>query len=472
MNWCIVLLWALFGTWGINHINTSEELAAETLERERAAVAEHVRGVFQLADSFIGQADLWIKQNPERDPRTDPQFLKMVQDFQRVTGPSMLIRLVQTDGSLSLIPPEPGAKPANIADRDYFKAAQKAPAGEIQISRPFQGRSTGKWAISLATRLSHPVHNINTLFIAIELNYFDRAFEKFRIPERGSISIFRRDGILLARSSTQPVELGSDLSQSALFNLALRYKDNGTLQMDSVGMNKTRRLVAYGTVDNYPLVVTLSDSLEAIRQTPQRNILMIGTLLAIITLLAIYGQRRAARLLQHLAKHRLQMTALAREDALTGIMNRRRLLELGTMSSRRAQRYREPLSLIMTDLDFFKRINDQHGHPAGDAVLQAFTKLVQRCLRETDHFGRIGGEEFAIILPMTDLKGALQLAERIRHTVATTPLLWQNTYIETTASFGVTVLQENETEFDPLYSRADRALYRAKQAGRNRAELD
>lgn len=164
-----------------------------------------------------------------------------------------------------------------------------------------------------------------------------------------------------------------------------------------------------------------------------------------------------------------ELREMASTDVLTGVHNRRHFIELCTREISRAKRYNSPLSLIMLDMDHFKRINDSFGHAVGDEAIKAMTGLCRENLRDTDVIGRIGGEEFAIILPETDQVGALHIAERIRQSTAKYGFdIGQNQPCTFTASFGVTMMVEKDEEPDDLLKRADIALYDAKTLGRNR----
>jgi diguanylate cyclase (GGDEF)-like protein/PAS domain S-box-containing protein len=166
-----------------------------------------------------------------------------------------------------------------------------------------------------------------------------------------------------------------------------------------------------------------------------------------------------------------EVARLATTDPLTGVANRRRFLEQLGMELDRARRFGDPASLLMLDLDHFKGVNDAHGHAAGDAVLQHLADLSRLCLRRIDLFGRLGGEEFAILLPGTDRAGAELFAERFRQKLEDTPAQTGKGVIPVTVSIGIAEFGPEDPDPDAVLARADAALYRAKQAGRNRVEV-
>lgn len=166
----------------------------------------------------------------------------------------------------------------------------------------------------------------------------------------------------------------------------------------------------------------------------------------------------------------LASLTLANIDTLTGALSRRNFLNLAEQELTRSTRYQLPLMLLMLDLDHFKFINDRHGHAAGDAVLHGFVQTVMAVLRESDLIGRIGGEEFAVLLPNTTREGGRALAQRIIESVRASPVDVCGEHIPYTVSIGAGCLS-TETSFATLLGLADAALYRAKNAGRNRLEV-
>lgn len=167
---------------------------------------------------------------------------------------------------------------------------------------------------------------------------------------------------------------------------------------------------------------------------------------------------RLVRKLQHLSHH----------DSLTGLLNRRAIEYLLARESQRLQRFGEHFSLLIIDIDHFKRINDRLGHAAGDAVLCAVAQTLQAHAREVDRVARFGGEEFCALLPHTLHDGALLAAERLREAINQICIPWNDEVITVTISLGVATADQPAESLEELLRRADQALYRAKAEGRNR----
>jgi diguanylate cyclase (GGDEF)-like protein/PAS domain S-box-containing protein len=158
-------------------------------------------------------------------------------------------------------------------------------------------------------------------------------------------------------------------------------------------------------------------------------------------------------------------------DGLTGLYNRRYLDETFARELIKAQREGGPISIIMADLDHFKKVNDLYGHLAGDEVLRAFGGLLKRNSRSSDIFCRYGGEEFLLVFPGMTEAAALERTERLRSAIAATPMSFGRSQIAVTSSFGVAMFPRCGRTADALIAAADRALYAAKAAGRNRVVL-
>ena len=171
-----------------------------------------------------------------------------------------------------------------------------------------------------------------------------------------------------------------------------------------------------------------------------------------------------------LKRAELASQTLANVDNLTGAMSRQHFMSLADQELTRSRRYQLPLVVLMLDLDHFKNVNDSYGHPTGDVVLKRFVQTVKGVLRESDLIGRIGGEEFAVLLPNTTPEGGCALANRIIDAVRANPMVFEQQTIAYTVSIGASYLTQ-QSSFGVMLAESDAALYRAKKSGRDRLEV-
>jgi diguanylate cyclase (GGDEF)-like protein len=191
-------------------------------------------------------------------------------------------------------------------------------------------------------------------------------------------------------------------------------------------------------------------------------------------------ERQAAQAAADIAHHRLEakhaeleklsehLKTMSISDPLTGCHNRRYFTEISAKMVSAAQRHRRRIAILMIDIDFFKAINDNHGHPAGDEVLKAVAEICKTTLRSPDFLVRFGGEEFVAVLPDTSQEEALIVAERLRAAVETLRVSAVEAAIAVTVSLGCSEYIDSEKSIDKALARADVALYQAKRGGRNR----
>ena len=200
--------------------------------------------------------------------------------------------------------------------------------------------------------------------------------------------------------------------------------------------------------------------------------MIIGLPAAIVVLLMGYT------LMQGITLRENTILELSRKDGLTGAWNRRYLNEILQHEIESAARNGYFVSIIMLDLDFFKKINDKFGHHAGDKVLITATEVLHQCVRTTDYVGRFGGEEFLMILPYCDAAQVMEVAERCRLSIAAQTINLDPDTLHITGSFGATTLpisagrpQDVQSILDKMVNTADKALYEAKADGRNRIQF-
>ncbi len=221
-----------------------------------------------------------------------------------------------------------------------------------------------------------------------------------------------------------------------------------------------------------PLLTKLN-TIVAIHQSETERVLaeleylqlaILGTVLLTLTIEALMIFRPMIR---RIVVYTAEITRLATTDPLTELPNRRGFLERCEVERIRAQRHSRPLCLLMLDADRFKHINDTYGHEAGDEVLRSMVATFQKVLGESDFAGRLGGEEFAVLVPETDLPGAALLAERLRAEVASQTVIFQGERIKVTVSIGVASVLTDAGGIGRALHDADLLMYRAKHLGRN-----
>jgi len=220
-------------------------------------------------------------------------------------------------------------------------------------------------------------------------------------------------------------------------------------------------MVATLTVRTLSMVMLPDTTLSMMEQNPVQALAFLvafGSLILVSNGFVLMSKERADE----------HIRLIAMKDRLTGTWNRIRLEEAALMEMARLDRYGHPVSLIMADIDHFKEINDHFGHATGDQILKEFCAVTQSCIRTTDLLGRWGGEEFLVLLPNSGFSSTARIAERIRSTLEQYELAEG---LRITASFGFAVCQSTDT-WDSWLDRADKALYRAKSAGRNRVETE
>jgi diguanylate cyclase (GGDEF)-like protein len=211
---------------------------------------------------------------------------------------------------------------------------------------------------------------------------------------------------------------------------------------------------------NWYLVIEQDQTLELadVRKTLAWNVTLYVLITIVIGSLVVF----TVNLFQS------KMEAMAVVDELTGLFNRRRFYNLFQREIAYAQRYDQPLSLLMIDIDFFKTVNDQYGHPAGDRVIRKLADVMRQEVRAVDVVGRWGGEEFVILLHKTDTQQAYDTAERLREAIAQTQIDIGKKTIQATVSLGVASAPSGNLDMDEMIKQSDQAMYCAKQTGRNR----
>ncbi len=189
---------------------------------------------------------------------------------------------------------------------------------------------------------------------------------------------------------------------------------------------------------------------------------------SILVVLLVIGGVIFLPMLRRMSRQTQELIDLARTDPLTGCHNRRSFLSLGEAEMDRFRRYEGDLSVIMLDIDKFKAVNDTYGHGVGDEVIRALARTCLENLRKSDILGRLGGEEFAVVLPETPIEKAMLVAEKVRIALCETAVAHPSGVLHFTSSFGVATALKDDEDILSALNRSDENLYAAKESGRNR----
>ena len=226
-----------------------------------------------------------------------------------------------------------------------------------------------------------------------------------------------------------------------------------------------------------PLLMRLEQVVKSHQETSERQLklleqIQVGSLIVVLITLLAEALGVFRPMVRRMMSYTAELIRIAATDPLTGALNRRSFNERGTAELERAKRYDRATSILMLDIDRFKNINDTYGHGGGDAVLKVLVTCLQERLRPSDILGRLGGEEFAIILAETDITAAAAVAERLRLDIAALRVAVDEKSLSFSASIGVAQFAVHATNIKPALDDADRALYRAKSTGRNRVVVN
>lgn len=384
------------------------------------------------------------------------------------------VALLDAQGNV-LADPLPGpTRQDNFADRDFFQHHRNNALSGLFISEPFKARwGFNDWNLGFSRRLSGANGEFRGVAIAaMRLAYFKPLFRSQSLDRDSSISLINANGVLLVREPELNAldQTGTNLSQLSNFQHILELPEGSFVGQSQ--KYQGARLYTFSRVQGLPLVVVIAQPESEVYATWRRNALLVGSATGALCLGILWLTFLLARELRRRQHAERVLANLAATDGLTGLANRRQLDRTLTIEWARAQRSGAPLSLLLIDVDHFRRFNERHGHLGGDQALRLVAdSIAAHVRRSSDLAARYGGEEFAVLLPETDQTRAQAMAESIRQTIVQMPP-FEPEQQAITVSIGVTTCRPGKGDaLESLIEAADKALYSAKHNGRNRVEF-
>ncbi|MGL5269402.1 MAG: sensor domain-containing diguanylate cyclase, partial [Selenomonadaceae bacterium] len=365
---------------------------------------------------------------------------------------------------------KPG-RSTNVAETDIFKEQLKFSPGLLYIGAGWDSLTTDQPVVFLSRQIrSAQGEFLGIVTVTLAQDYLTKLGNHLDLGGERRIILLRRDGMILA----QIPQMENRKASAVNLHRDERIEEYLSRNITAAIYNDIESGVEYRefftVLRGYPLLVEVSsrtDSAEALSVQIQQQYRIFAQIFSAFVLLSgvlLWWQiRRQYMFAEQLQQKQWQLEQLSYHDQLTGVKNRHYLDEIIAGEMARADRYKEPLSMLIFDLDHFKKVNDTWGHPVGDLVLKHTAEIIGDRIRKADILVRIGGEEFVVLMPETRLAGAREAAESLREALVANehPIAGK-----VTASFGVAERMKIEP-FSYWYRRADEALYRAKQGGRN-----
>lgn len=470
----IITFLSIFAIWGFSafYFLKARDLVLnqqkKSLESFTSIVAAQTESIFAGSTTYLKVVSAWLQNNPGKDPRTDPDFLRAEEAFQSEYGNYIHIRFVSTEGKLYYTGDKPGAGRADVSDRDYFLAQKDPRTRGLFFGQAVKSRVTNLWGIPVSLPLERNRYNLELIFAAIELPLILDSWDKSLPAKTALVNLIRSDGVLLATSPFIEEREGMSLASGEVWTHYLPDNASGSAVLLQPLFSDTARLIAWKRLDNYPAVISVSMSLDEIYVNWNHQVRRAFAFLSAISLLLVFLVVQLIRLFMKDRVSELRLQELATRDSLTGLFNRRYVIEYLVGEFERSKRHMRPLSCLMLDIDHFKQCNDTFGHVYGDEILQAFASVLESNTRRQDVAGRYGGEEFLLVMAETDKNEALVVAEKLREK---TGEIVKKDGMPLTVSIGVAVLDGGYPSPDALINAADQAMYRAKEGGRNRTEM-
>lgn len=405
----------------------AKTLVKNRLMNDSFLIGEWIKGGFQSSDyvlrDIVSQVALSELVYPNPNPEMYLQRKEFLEEKRKSLKNAIFIGLFNRD---CIITHSNDLDGFDASESDYCKVMKNQSQLQSIISHAFLS-DDGRINVTQGRKFNKTEDGFNGMVaIAVNLSFFSELINSLHHGESSVMIILDTRMTLLARKPSLPEKIGKKIN--AVHVEKFIESGNKFMLIDTKSpLDVTERLFVFRKIDGLPFVVVIGEASQV-----------------------------------------WQAERMARTDMLTGLDNRLAFFEKGESEYSRYRRYGGALSVIMLDLDYFKSLNDTHGHGVGDLVLESLGQILRTALRRNDIAGRVGGEEFAVILPETNIEHATYLANRLKKAIESSQFNTLEDPVLCTASFGVAQANIETDTFKSLLKCADDALYMAKKEGRNR----
>ncbi|MBF0265665.1 MAG: GGDEF domain-containing protein [Gammaproteobacteria bacterium] len=362
-------------------------------------------------------------------------------------------------------------KRVNVQERKYFNYHKNHMSLKLRISQPSISKITKERVIYLTKRLNDSDGNFAGLVgVHLRLNHFDNLYRQLNLPPGGTVTLIREDGWGIFRFPLIDTFFDKSIAGRPLYQQMLLQKQ-GHLISPKSPYDGYSRIAGYKYNNRFALVNIISVTVDSILYEWHKNVIQVSVIAAIgsffVILLGLFTSKQIRNLVRAISE--------SLHDPLTGMWNRRYFDERLHEEWKRAIRSNFSISIIYLDIDYFKQYNDHYGHNLGDQCLKSVaTCIKENILRSGEITARIGGEEFAIVLPSSDEKSALAVAEKVRSKIEKLAIPHHKSLVSqvVTISLGVaTTIPQKGDLSEQLVENADKALYQSKENGRNQVTI-
>ena len=450
------------------HISVQKEIllnnARFNLDRQVTGLAMDVDrtlfGVKQVLDGLENNLDISTAGNASPPPQVLRSFKRLVQ------ANPFISNLGVTDATGQVVQWCNPEQSANLGARDLYSVSMEKSDSDLYIGIPRPAKNkNGAWVFGVSSAARRADGSVAYMLVAlIDLNFLHQRYrDMFALPDT-IMTISSPDGYVYSRIPDQDLFVGRRFEPAnGMFNLV----DAPLAVQDTKYVDIKDYLIITRYLGKYPLLATVSEAKETVLAPWRRDSQVAGGLGLSMSLMILLLTIQVARFHRKQVYARNSLHQQAITDPLTALYNRRYVVDQGQLEIKKAGRSGASLSFVLLDLDHFKSVNDTYGHDAGDRVLIATANTIKEICRSTDIVSRFGGEEFLMVLPDTELHGAMVIAEKIRMEMEKKIHHYAGKNFRVTASFGVSQWAENERDIREVLLRTDDALYEVKSNGRN-----